>query len=278
MKPYWILDKYIIELSEKGDEIISSLESDGCHYVIREYDRFGKVELSPELTDFSNPLPGIVYGSIQFVEKYSAHSSMCPSSYYDSESYKVSDYLTRIKPELYLNSNGFLLPYDVLRKNYLQYTSILRDSKLFIRPNTGKKIFTGLIIDTNKPEEFDLLEKSTGVMANTLVWVSTAKHISAEYRYIIVDGSVISSSQYHKNGEIFISENNDPRARELAEHIANTSNSFYNTFVCDIGIYNDNPYVIELNCINTSAWYLADVDSIVTALNKKVLRDYFDVY
>lgn len=277
MNPYWLLDEFMLSVSERGDDILDAITKSESPYYVTRYERFKNPDIPTELLDISSSAlrPGIGYGSIQFVEKLvSSNTNLVPGSYYDHTSYKVSNYLTRINPRHYLNHNGFLLPYKILKENYIQYSEFLKDSKLFIRPDTGKKIFTGCVIDVNDPMEFVRLENSSAIIDNTLVWVSNAKHLSDEYRYIIVNREVVGCSQYHKNGEIHIKEGDNPVTRKLAETVAKQSDENYTTFVCDVGLWHNEPYVVELNCINTSSWYCADVYNIVNKLNAEVTREF----
>jgi len=279
MNPYWLLDEHMLSISERGADIIDAINTCGSPYFITEYQRFKIPNIPSELTDItsSSMRPGIGYGSIQFVEKLvSANTNLVPGSYYSTEDYKVSEYLTRMNPRHYLNHNGFLLPYKILKDNYIQYSEFLKDNKLFIRPNTGKKIFTGCVIDVNDPMDFVRLENSSAIMDNTLVWVSNAKTISEEYRYIIVNREIVGCSQYHKDGEIHIMEGDNYVARKLAERVAQDSPDNHTTFVCDIGLWHNEPYVVELNCINTSAWYCADVYNVVDKLNHEMIREFSD--
>ena len=87
---------------------------------------------------------------------------------------------------------------------------------------------------------------------------------------------VYTHSQYHKNHEICITEDDDIECRKLAQKVADQTEEFHNTFVCDVGLWNGIPRVVELNCINTSGWYLGDINAIMGSLNDKLIKDYKD--
>lgn len=277
MTPVWIIDQYILDVSERKDDIIHALEDNDIEYYIRSYDRFKKPDVPEHLSIDNPPVCGIVYGSIQFVEQYTKHTNLIPNSYYDNRHYSVSDYLCRHTPELFLNSDGFFLPYSVLKNNRNYYMQLLGSNSLFIRPNTGKKIFTGCVLKNDS--DYVLLEQSSGITDTSMIWVSTAKEIREEYRYVIVNGSVVGGCQYHSNGDIHIEESDDDRCKNLASIIAKEAPEFHNTFVCDVGIssLDNKPYVIEINCINTSGWYMIEPNNIITQLNTAMSDEFIEL-
>ena len=273
MKPYWIVDEYMLEVSERKNEILSFL-NDNCECSIRPLQRFSSMNF-PEQIDInsSKSTCGIVYGSIQFVTKAVKETNLYPSSYYDPTRYELMNYMSEYQPSLFLNSDGFFVSFMWLYKRLSYYQSIL-GKKIFVRPNSPKKLFTGLIVEST--DDLDLMFKTSSVTYSTPVFISCAKHLEREIRYFIVDGQVVSHSQYHKNHEICITEDDDIECRKLAQKVADQTEEFHNTFVCDVGLWNGIPRVVELNCINTSGWYLGDINAIMGSLNDKLIKDYKD--
>lgn len=271
MKPYWVVDEYMLEISERKNEILSFL-NDNCECSIRPYQRFSSMNL-PDQIDINNSksICGIVYGSIQFVNRVVKEVNLYPSSYYDHTRFHLMNYMSEYSPSMFLNKDGFFVSYIWLYKRLSYYQSIL-GKKIFVRPNSPKKLFTGLVVESL--DDLDMLYKSSSVSKNTMVFISSAKHLEKEIRYFIVDGKVVSHSQYHKDHEICITEEDDTECRNLAQKVADSTEEFHNTFVCDIGVWNGFPYVVELNCINTSGWYLGDINAIMGALNEKIIKDY----
>ena len=268
-KPYWIVDEYLLDISERKDEIISFLDK-YCEYVIAPFSRFHNLDLPNEVIDGVTKC-GISYGSVQFASKCTREANLYPMSYYDETFFHVMHYTSKYDPSYFLNSDGFFVTYSWLCKNLSYYQSIL-GNKIFVRPNSPKKLFTGLVIENE--EDLNILFKTSSVVGTTLLFISSAKHLSKEIRYFIVDGKVVAHSQYHSDHEIFISEDDNLECRELAQKMADDTDAFNNTFVCDVGLHNGVPKVVELNCINTSGWYLANVYDIMSALNTKIMNEF----
>jgi hypothetical protein len=269
--PYWVVDEYILEVSERKDEILSFL-SENCEFSIRPYQRFSNMNFPDEISaGIQKPRCGITYGSIQFVTKTLTETNLYPSSYYDPNRYHLMNYMSEYSPSVFLNKDGFFVSFIWLYKRLSYYQSIL-GKDIFVRPNSPKKLFTGLVVKSL--DDLDLMYKTSSVSDSTMVFISSAKHLEKEIRYFIVDGKVVSHSQYHKDHEICITEDDHPDCRRLAQKVASMTDAFNNTFVCDVGLWNGFPYVVELNCINTSGWYLGDINAIMGALNDKIIRDY----
>lgn len=271
----WIVDEYILSVSERKDDLISAIKSSGADLVITKFQRFKHPQIPEKYKDVK--IPCLVYGSIQFVNSYNIFGGLYPASYYCRDRFLMSNYLSTLNKSEYINEDGFFVPYGVLRNNRERYISYI-GSRVFVRPNTGIKLFTGCLLDLTDINEIDTLEKTSGIVDNTLVWVSTPKSIEAEYRFVVVDGQVITGSMYHKNDQINISSYVDPRALKLAEKVALGFDDNHNTCVCDIAIVDGEAKIVELNAVNTSGWYECDVEKIVYSLNEKVRKDFEDIY
>ena len=268
--PHWIVDEYMLEVSERKEEIVAYLEKQG-NYTITPFTRIHKIDIPDDFSIGSPFKCGIIYGSIQFVNKCLEQSCLYPGSYYSATGYQLQNYLSSYEPHYFLNRHGFFVPFRWMFGKFSYYQSLLGE-RIFIRPNSGKKLFTGQVVESI--DDLNMLYKTSSVVDNTLVYISGAKELSHEFRYIIVDGKVVGHSQYHVNGEISITEDDNTECRALAQSLADDTDEFNNTFVCDVGLCDGLPFVIELNCINTSGWYLANVSDIMNALNEKLIKEF----
>lgn len=270
-KPYWIVDEYMLDISERKDEILSFLKSN-CEYTIAPFKRFSDIDI-PQQYQYGDSKCGISYGSIQFVTRCMKQPNLIvyPMSYYDHDYFHHIEYTSHFEPLDFLNNDGFYVSFIWLYKRFDYYQSIL-GKDIFVRPNSPKKLFTGTV--ARELSDLDLMFKTSAVSYNTMVFISSAKRLEKEIRYFIVDGKVVAHSQYHKDHEICISEDDDLECRKLAEKVASDAEPFRNTFVCDVGLCNGFAKVVELNCINTSGWYLADVNAIMTSLNEKIIQEF----
>jgi hypothetical protein len=180
--------------------------------------------------------------------------------WYDENTFKPSYWGEKIG-NMYLNCDAEIMPLREVLNRW-------RYPVQFIRPNSDFKSFSG---GTFMKGDFfkwvnqlqDLLKSHTTVTLDTEVSVSKYKKIEREWRFFIVDGSVIGHSQYRVNGRLDIAKQVEPAAYQFATEIANGDFQLHRGYVVDIG-YSDGQYkVIEFNNFNSSGFYACDVESII---------------
>jgi hypothetical protein len=197
------------------------------------------------------------YGTINFISKIQKCKELNPGSYCNFDAFKCSSYYP-VFGELLLNCNFRIVPWkDVL--NYMNNSNLY-----FIRPNSGKKLFTGVVTS------YDSLQTDVGfAVANldpeTKVLIAPYIRVEKEWRFFVSKNHVITGSLYHVGNEHVEEECNDLEAYKLAEYVASKSN--YNpdpVYVIDIcKTINGNYRVLELNSFSCSGLYKCDVNEIV---------------
>lgn len=144
----------------------------------------------------------------------------------------------------------------------------------FIRPTKDTKSFTGKVFV--KVEWEDFLEhnlhnyRSEIFNEETLVQVSSPKNIQKEIRFWVVDGKVITGSQYRLGNQTLYSEYFEDEAKEFAQQMVNTF-QLAKAFVIDVCLANDEWKIVECGCLNCAGFYRADLQRVVEAL-----EDCFD--
>lgn len=136
------------------------------------------------------------------------------------------------------------------------------DFPIFIRPDSGKKIFSGQVFSFEKwQEEFNFLKQANA--EKVLCFSANPERIEREWRCLFVGEKLMGITDYMENGEI----QDDLGQREITEELKNLaleirSNPFFFPEECvtiDIGRMNDKSYkLIEINNLETSGWYAAD--------------------
>lgn len=208
-------------------------------------------------------------GSVDFIEpmrhKYiHAMKKMCPS-WVTLKNYECSTYYTYWMQWL-LNRDHFFVPWGVFETEADQYFKWLDSSKLFIRPNSGRKIFTGNYVDSkwwtqNLKTIQDLPGNSP--KATDLILVSSHKGIVAEYRVMMHLDTVIDYSFYDGN-DMAVVDRKD--LTTFSENAAWSSNYFPDDYyTIDVSLMQDGDLkVIELNSLFSAGWYDADYEKIIT--------------
>lgn len=158
-----------------------------------------------------------------------------------------------------------------------------QENDFFIRPCEDTKAFTGYVTDWKEFSEWqqkvcalsgDLTEKEKADIAEdvfhtlgyeTMVLVSKPKDIVEEYRFVIVDGKVITGSMY-KNGPVGLyNECTNSDIIEFAQKITDIWVPS-RAFALDIAVLNGEYYVIEMGCVNSAGLYECDIQKIVMAI------------
>lgn len=145
--------------------------------------------------------------------------------------------------------------------------------EFFIKPNTDTKEFAGTVMER---EEFQLWlydMNSIGYLENNdfEVVICEPKHVSQEYRFVVVDGKISSGSLYKNFGRAYMDKKIDPEAELFVNQLCKINNPA-DVYVIDVGMTHDGYKVIEYNTFNSAGLYLCDVEKIILDINKFVER------
>lgn len=146
----------------------------------------------------------------------------------------------------------------------------------FIRPTNDSKHFAGRVFE---PEEFNEWFRKIVVMefdygndfsGETVVQVCNPKEIFAEYRYWIVDGKIVTKSLYKRGGKVIYSPEVDRRFDIFVSGCTSPMSTDcwnpHNAFVIDVCDTPEGIKIVEINTINASGFYAADMQKLVMAL------------
>ena len=241
------------------------LEQAGFDVVVLEYIPYIKEDLAlPE--KFQGDLV-FAYGTIQFIKKIQNKYSNIVA-FFNNEAFKVSNYLSNAGDgiDLFLNKDLFFITYGMLRQNPLRYFDMIGDDKVFIRPDSGNKVFTGTVLTKNNiKEELFHLDKFPSVVNNTILLVSSVKNIKREYRAVIVGNDVVAASLYLEDDEFKMSSDIPDDVYEIAGKYASLpiDNKVDDYVVCDVAELSNGDFkIIELNSVSTSDLYMCDPHSL----------------
>lgn len=148
-------------------------------------------------------------------------------------------------------------------------------NKKFVRPAAGTKIFAGNVYDRSTfQNEVDFLKQKNVDPRTVMCLVSTPAEIKLEYRTIFIDGEYISGSRYMCSGELNVNNHVPTNAQTYARTIHKTYD-LPPWMILDIAdLYGeDNPEhyrVVEINQIETSSFYAADLEKIYSTWSSKL--------
>ena len=166
------------------------------------------------------------------------------------------------------------------KENLLNYDSIVcsvkdslsvkweNEEMKFIRPCKDSKSFTGKLFTEKQWKElseFYEIEKTEIFNEDTLIQIASPKEIQKEIRFWVVDGKVITGSQYRLGNVLLPDSNFDKESQEFVEEMIEIFQPA-TAFVMDVCLYNHKWKIVEINCINASGFYKSDVQKLLIAL------------
>lgn len=169
---------------------------------------------------------------------------------------------------------------DYYKENLLNYDSFVcefadsinwDDEVKFIRPCKDTKVFTGKVFNKEEWEKFvqhSLNNGHTTILdAHTKIQVSTPKNIQQEIRCWVVNGRVITASQYRLSNRVFYKEYIDEEGLEFAQKMIEKF-QLAPAFVMDICLADNEWKIVECGCINCAGFYRADLQKLIISLEE----------
>lgn len=184
--------------------------------------------------------------------------------YFVCGSYPLTRYVHKIKPQAVFSLENIDIEkqWNIFGKdNFINADAqIVHTTKIdwnqqeeyFVRPLEDTKSFNGGIYNQNT------------LTFEGMVIVAPLKEITKEYRFFIVDNQIVTASQYKMNGSLFESSIIDEDVKGFVEDIKNKFD--FSGYVIDIGIFNNQPKIMELNCLNASGFYSINLYKLIIAI------------
>lgn len=145
----------------------------------------------------------------------------------------------------------------------------------FIRPTKDTKSFTGQLFTEH--EWKDTVEnylhnyRSERFNESTEIQVSTPKNIHKEIRCWVVDGKVITASQYRLGNTVLYDDFVEQEAVEYAQSMVDIF-QLAEAFVIDVCMTDNGWKIVECGCINCAGFYKSDIQKMIMAVDDKFNR------
>lgn len=210
---------------------------------------------------FSLPSFDFIFrGSLEGYERIKKYDHPYFIHSFRSSSYFCSNYYPHL--DNLLNSDYIILPKGDLKRNKDLIFRCFGGRQLFLRPNSGEKVFTGTTLWKrwfNK--ELDIIFTDNPTDNSELVLISSYKDVKNECRVLVGPNGIISYSIYEGNFKEGVVE-------KVIDELNYSPDDF---FTVDIDL--DRGKIIELNSFNCAGLYDCDFNQVVFDINK-----YFGVY
>lgn len=146
----------------------------------------------------------------------------------------------------------------------------------FVRPAADTKALSGTVMSRYDFHDWRMSivaisedeYEHTPLHKDTKIIVAPQQEIYAEYRFFIVRGKVVTGSMYKLGSEVF-SDNGDQVERDAEVFAGSMAHRWKPSvaYALDVARTPDGLKVIEINNINSSGFYGADVQKIIMAIN-----------
>ena len=277
----WILDANL--WNEYEDNLVNSIKKSGANIYF--YDELKNSSFKKFMLKFeSNNDINIFHGSLGHGRQLT-HLPIYPGVFLNIDNYECYNYYGYFGDYL-LNEDYMMMGLNDVLRNKDKIFSTFINTHVFIRPSNGYKSFPGQMLSFNNFEsEFNLLIKSyCGLNMSTLVLISDRQNLKEEYRFIVVDGEVVSGSQYFDETNIGTFDPyydricKDQNAIDFAIKMSKIyqPDLAYTIDVCKT--INDEYKLLELNSFNCASMYGNDYDKVVKAVNTLSTKEHNDLF
>lgn len=274
-KPNWIIDRHILESETDQGDFIPALMNSGSDFFVTRYVPFADNEYGPKEWETQ---PTILYGSWNYINKCDIGFS--PGAYGFSKNLDVNVYYNHVPKDLLLNGDGIITTFGQFKNDPKRFFELFHElSRIFIRPVSGFKTFTGFVLDINEIDyELNSTMQLTSVMDETYILVAPYKQILDEQRFLIVDGRVVDGSLYKKNGKSHIDGSclNDSfiGSFNVAKQMAKNAWQPDSIYICDVARTHDGFQIIELNSFACAGLYGMNKPIVIEAINKFAMKEW----
>jgi hypothetical protein len=198
-----------------------------------------------------------------------------PGAFATIECFYCSSYYCHFGKYL-LNRNYMMLPFGELdRCQDFLFRVVGRDDRIFIRPDSPLKLFTGQFASRDTFAADLEFMGFYEFAKDSLVVVSTPQSIDAEWRFVITDRTVVAGCQYSSAGKIDQHPRYDAAAFDLASTIASSEYQPDPAWVMDICKTADGTYhLLEIGGFSFSDLYACDKNAVVAAVSKVALEQW----
>lgn len=272
MTPKWLIEADVFP--NEDDRLIAELVRQNIPHVVT---KFGK-SYEDYLADFEDNACVVFHGSLQFGSLIRRKTNWT-GLFCNLPKFECLYYYPRFGEHL-LNGEYIMLPFGELnrRKDWL-FSTVGIDGKLFVRPSSGFKTFTGKIASLDTWDKDFKLFAFYGVDPEALVLVSTPVEIKREWRIVVADDKTIAGSEY---------KTNEDWAKDMPVQTPPADVLKYAQEVVDFAEFKPDPVwtidicetksgdfkVVEVGSFSCAGLYACDPEPIVSQVTPIALREW----
>lgn len=254
---HWIVQNNLFSEEAIGQLVDLLQRYDLPHDVVKVIPFGGGIE--PEV-EAQNPV--VVIGSFS-LSRHAAAKGWTPGSWLGRRGIEDFSFATchAVFGEHMLNHAARVLPF----KDALDHDL----DPFFLRPTDDGKSFSGTVMDRAGFAEWQAkiahADSTWTITPDTPVVVGPVLEIITETRFIVVEGEVVTGSEYKRGGRVRYDASVEPHVLAYARERAR---DWTPDRVCVMDIA-DTPAglrIVEFNNFNSAGWYASDVSRIIQAI------------
>lgn len=260
MKTSWILEE---DTFNEGESLLKAVQDLGLPYEVVKYGPFAS-------GSYDHLFPNqcvVAYGSLNLVSQLQRLKLWVPGPYCTFENFDCTNYYPKFGPRLF-NGDYLAIYYGQIRQKLPEIKARF-GSEVFIRPNSGMKLFPGQVIYTDHLTSLN----SPDLEARSIVLISKPRIIKAEYRFFVCGNEVVAGSQYRKDGQLSLTSVIDGNAQSFAQSLVSLyqPDKVYSLDICEAG---GKFWLLELNSFSCAGLYACDASKLVQAVSIQAQLDY----
>jgi len=277
----WVLENGLFHVGL--DRIAEEIKRQGMEYEMMDYHKdFMQYQNQWVPEKFGSDDCVVCIGSFQKIDCWNKKN---PNwiSWCNLINFKCSSYFPMFGKYL-INNKYVMMPFSEFIRQKHDVTLYLnsdrnpsrwKDMEIFIRPDSGRKTFSGQIFPYSDIENHPIYPL---ISNDCMVILAPPKKIEKEWRFIVVEERVITGSQYHDNFEIKIESGYDPKAFEFAQIVVNeTKYQPDPAYIMDIGKTKEGFGVVEINSFSCSDIYMSDAEIFVKEISNLAKKEYYSI-
>jgi len=272
MIPTWLIEADVFP--NEDNRLIAELVRQKVPHVVT---KFGK-SYEEYLQDFADNACIVFHGSLQFGSLIRRKTNWT-GIYCNLPKFECLYYYPRFG-EYLLNGEYIMLPFGDLdrRKDWL-FNTVGTEGKLFIRPSSGFKTFTGKVASLETWEKDFKLFGFYGVDPEAMVIVAPPAQIKQEWRVVVADNKIIAGSEYKTDEDWAKDTPVDKLPEEIIEYAQSAVDyAQYNpdpVWTIDICKTDQNQLkVVEVGSFSCAGLYACDPAPVVAEVNNISIREW----
>lgn len=272
MKPKWLIEDF--HADNQWERLADEVKRQGMECHVIEYRPFESTNYSiyPENSNV------VVQCSLNMALDINSRTKWYPGAWLNIEKYECSYFYAYVGDYL-LNDDYIFLPINqVERIKPWLFQEFVVNGRIFIRPSSGLKSFTGQLFDYDlKGVDVDWSWVRHNTDSHTLCVIAKPKIIAAEWRVVMADGEPIACSKYKEDGNSILINEAPMEVINVARNVLCCIEPDP-MFTIDIAMTSTGKYkLLEIGSFSCAGLYACDMEPIVRKASEIAEREWKSV-